>query len=476
MVLGSLAFLAVLASGAVRIGPDTYWHIVTGQWIWAHGHVPRHDPFSFTMHGAPWFAQEWGAELLMASVYGLAGWSGLIMLAALAFGLSIAYLARFMLSRMEPLHAVSLTILSGCMMLSYILVRPEEFVWPLTALWVGGLIAANESHRAPHWWLLGVILLWANMHASVVLGLGLAGLIAAEAVINANDSRKIAARDWGAFVAAAIGCTLINPRGWRLLIFPFHLLGMRALQLLTEWQQPHFDFLQVFSLWLALILALAFSGRIRLPLLRLLPLVGLIYFGMEYVRNVSLLGLVSPLLMASPIAHSWKRESRPACNNDTADRVFQALIGPGSRIALVAIILFSGAVGIALVSVGKSGPPAQYAPRRALDALLDGRRNVRILNDYNFGGYLIFRHVPVFVDGRADMYGSKFIMSYFEALELIQRGKLNPLLKKYRINAILMGRQWPLARLLGHLPEWKRVYAGKWAVAYVHRGVQASKT
>ena len=38
---------------------DTGWHIRTGEWILAHGQVPRQDMFSFTKPGEPWFAWEW---------------------------------------------------------------------------------------------------------------------------------------------------------------------------------------------------------------------------------------------------------------------------------------------------------------------------------------------------------------------------------------------------------------------------------
>ena len=35
--------------------------------------VPQTDPFSFTMLGKPWIAFEWGAEVIYATAYNLAG-------------------------------------------------------------------------------------------------------------------------------------------------------------------------------------------------------------------------------------------------------------------------------------------------------------------------------------------------------------------------------------------------------------------
>ena len=48
---------------------DTGWHIRVGQWILAHGQVPRQDMFSFTKPGAPFFAWEWLWDVLAANLY-----------------------------------------------------------------------------------------------------------------------------------------------------------------------------------------------------------------------------------------------------------------------------------------------------------------------------------------------------------------------------------------------------------------------
>jgi hypothetical protein len=44
---------------ALLADSDTCWHLRTGEWIMAHGQVPRQDIFSYTGAGKPWFAWEW---------------------------------------------------------------------------------------------------------------------------------------------------------------------------------------------------------------------------------------------------------------------------------------------------------------------------------------------------------------------------------------------------------------------------------
>src|SRR5271155_3983389 len=64
---------------------DTYMHIAAGRWMSAHGALPFHDPFSHTYAGAPWVPHEWLAEIVLGGVFGLSGWTGIVLLTTLSF-------------------------------------------------------------------------------------------------------------------------------------------------------------------------------------------------------------------------------------------------------------------------------------------------------------------------------------------------------------------------------------------------------
>jgi hypothetical protein len=60
-------------------------------------------------------------------------------------------------------------------------------------------------------------------------------------------------------------------------------------------------------------------------------------------------------------------------------------------------------------------------PAAAVDFLeREGLTEQRGYNSYNWGGYLIWRGIPVFVDGRADVYGDDFLREYFRAFAVEQ--------------------------------------------------------
>src|SRR6202011_5035448 len=93
-----------------------------------------------------------------------------------------------------------------------------------------------------------------------------------------------------------------------------------------------------------------------------------------------------------------------------------------------------------------------------------------VLNDLPFGGYLISRGVPVFIDGRAELYGEQFEVKFYRALELKDVNLLFDILKNYDIDAVLLTPATPAASLLDHLDGWQRVYSDETAVLHVRTG------
>jgi hypothetical protein len=475
LVLGIAAFFIPVCRLWGFQDPDPYWQVRVGEWMLDHHRFLTWDIFSYTMPGAPNPTQEWGSEIVVAVVYRLTGWLGLVLFADAILALTVAYVARCLLRRLEPLYAVTLTCLAGAMLVPMIAPRPHTIVWPLVAVWVATLVEAAEARRSPPWWLLGVMCLWANLHGSFMLGLFLIAPLALEAFMAARRTlshaqyRKVVER-WIIFAAAAVLCTLLNPVGYHALLFPFHMLAMKSLlALLGEWRSPDFGQPQVLTVWLLALLALALSGRLKLPWIRGTLLLGLLYMALQHQRNISLLGLISPFILAGPLA-AQSAVSGP--DDNVIDRTFRALAQPASWLA-VSIGVIVSAVASAIILRDAHLEPARFAPARAVDALLTSGSHGPILNDYNFGGYLIFRGIPVYVDGRGDMYGGKFVSDNFDIMNLARPG-FEELLEKQHIQATLLAVDTPAVRLLDHLPGWTRAYADDVAVVHVRRAITAS--
>jgi hypothetical protein len=105
-------------------------------------------------------------------------------------------------------------------------------------------------------------------------------------------------------------------------------------------------------------------------------------------------------------------------------------------------------------------------PVAALD-LLERRGTKRIFNAYAFGGYMIARDMPPFIDGRAELYGEKLVMAYFNAVEGRRMDDLLKMLDEYHMEATLLTADSPAALQMDHAPGWTRLYADDVAIIHV---------
>ena len=150
---------------------DTYWQIAVGQWILDHHALPRVDIYSFTKAGEPWVSSSWLAQVLYATSYNLAGWTGPVVLAAGCIAATFALLTHILGRRVPAAFAVAVAIAALVLSKGHFLARPHVLVLPVMLAWAYGLMSASERGQAPSPWLLPLIALWANLHGGFVFGL-----------------------------------------------------------------------------------------------------------------------------------------------------------------------------------------------------------------------------------------------------------------------------------------------------------------
>jgi len=456
LVAAVLIYALLLAIGGRLLNdPDTYWHIAAGRWIWAHGAVPATDPFSATMAGQKWVAHEWLSELLLAGAYGAFGAAGAVALAALAAAASIALLIRALSRAVRAPLALAAGALAFFLMASHLTARPHVLALPILVLWAAALLRARSEERRPSLALLPLMALWANLHGGFVVGLGLAGALALEAILLAPDAeaRGRAFRGWGLFLVGAALASLATPQGIEGWLFPIELMRQAfSLSFVNEWRAPDFSTLQPLEVWLLALVAFGFWTGLRLPPIRLLLLLGLIHMALGHTRNAELLALLAPLLLAEAVARATERPDVP-----------YAPAGPRARaaFALALALLTFGAV-----YSGYTHESPRIAPVAALAAAARAGLSGPVFNDYDFGGYLIFRGIAPAVDGRVDLYGDAFMREYSAALDA-EGDSLPRFLDRFKLGWTLLKPDSPAVGALDRMPGWERIYAD--SAAAVHR-------
>jgi hypothetical protein len=459
--VAAVVYLVVLLSGARLLNdPDSYWHVAVGRWIVAHGAVPTADPFSFTFAGHPWIAKEWLSQLLYSGAYALAGWGGMVILAAAATALAFGLLAQRLERSLAPTAAIALVAGAFVLVAPHLTARPHVLALPVMVAWTAGLVAAADGRRAPSFLLLPLMVLWANLHGGFTLGLVLvvaAGLDTVWSAAAADRTRLALA--WLRFLVLAAVAACVTPYGPESMLVTGRILGMGdALRIIGEWRPQDFGHVGIFEILLLLGLGLALHRGMTLPPFRLLTLLGLLHLALSAERNAELIGLLAPLFLAMPLAAQFPAFRRA----DAGSGRGRPLLGA----AIVALLL---PVTAGLAAMTAPAPPAAITPAGALEALRKAKAGP-ILNAYDFGGYLIANDVPTFIDGRTELYGADFVERYQNAVMLTDPLGLETLLAEHRIGATLLQTGMPATAWLDRMPGWKRLYADDVAVVHVKTG------
>ena len=459
VALVALTLFAIAAlTPAVLADGDTWSHLATGEWILAHGAVPRVDPFSHSMPGAPWTAHEWLSEIVLALAFRAAGWSGVALVTAFAAA-GAALILGLRLARDLSGAALGVVLaLSVGLWAPTLLARPHVLVLPLAALWVAGLIAARDHNRTPPLALACLMTLWANLHGGFVFGLALIAPFGAEAVLAAPSGARIAAlRGWALFGCAAVAAALANPYGFEALCFPFRLMGVERLDQIREWSAQDFSRLGPMEVALVALVGFALSRPMRAPPIRVMLVAALIGMALAHARHAQLLGLVAPMLLARPITQAIGAQ---------APRDLRAIARPALAAFLAGALALAG-LRAAFPIVRANGPGAPIA---ALASVPEDLRAKPVLNDYQFGGYLIFAHVPPFIDGRADMYGGE-MLGLYARLAAGDAATIEATLARRGVAWTIFAPNERIVAVLDRERGWRRLYAD--GVAVVHARADA---
>jgi hypothetical protein len=450
-------FLFTLAAFSPQVlgDGDTWSHVATGEWIIAHGAVPRADPFSHSMAGAPWTAHEWLSEVLLTLAFRLGGWSGVVLMtggavavAALIVGLSAA-------RELGGAALIATVAIGLSLVTANLLARPHVLALPLAAAWGAGLIAARNRGRAPPLWLAALMTAWVNMHGGFIFGLVLIGPFALEAVTEASAGTRLeAARAWATFALAALAAALLNPYGIDAFLLPFRLMSVENLSRISEWRPQDFSHMGTMELGLLTLLGLTLTRPFAVPPIRAALIIALVAMALQHSRHQILLGILAPMLLASPIARALGAESAGGESRQIA------------RIALVATATALMAIGVVRLVLPIERSDGASAPISALSAVPQELRRKPVLNDYAFGGFLIFEHVRPFIDGRAELYGDG-MLSLYDKLRSGDREAVEDALKRYDMAWTLFAPDNRIVATLDREPGWRRLYADSTAVVHV---------
>jgi hypothetical protein len=436
----ALAFLAIFTTACLMPAQsDTWWHLREGELLWSGG-APLTDHFSYTA-GGYWQDREWLSQVLFFLIYRAGGLPLLtLVLASLVAGAWTLVWPLLEGPVLTRVLVMGLGVAATGMQWS---LRPQLFSFAF-------LIATAFLMASDVLWPIPLLfLVWANLHAGVLVGLPL--LVVMTCWSGRTQSRRRFVTVLLVTIAAFIA-TLVTPIGTGLWTSTWDAAQRMRLAGVEEFRPVSVTDIRMlpFTVLIAALILLVARARPWRPqsparTLTVLNALAVAPIGFLAERNTA---LVAPLLVPAVCV--------------LASREGLALLpsrAPGMRPLLNAITLAVAAL-LASATVGYSWTLRQadlgWTPVSRQLAASVSSCGTRIYNTFEQGGYLIWfvRNQKVFIDNRFDPYPADFLRDY-EHVEA--SGDYRELFTRFNIDCAVVRRGSPVAtRLSGD--GWRTVF------------------
>ena len=301
VVLAVAAFAAVLITHLrTALAADGWMALLSGRVVAQHG-LPSHDTLTIWAHGRTWVDQQWLAQLVLYELERLGGLQLVLLvhaaLATLGLGLA-AMLARRLGGSARSVTWVALPVLVAFWPGAGIM-RPQSFAYSLFVgvLWLLLDDLRLQSRRV--YLVLPLLVLWANLHGSVIVG---AALVSGYALVELAGSlwkqpRTVHLRSLVLLIAPLL-CMLASPYATSLPHYYRTIFSSGFADYVTEWAPTTLTLVHapIYLLALGGLWLLGRAGE-RASAFEKLAFVGLSLLALDAVRNGVWLALISLVVL-----------------------------------------------------------------------------------------------------------------------------------------------------------------------------------
>jgi len=477
--LGVFLLLALQHGQALLRDGDTGYHIRTGEFIIQNWTIPERDIFSFRSPPIPWIAHEWLAEVIMALVHRVSGLTGIVIF--FSFIIATTYLLLFRMLRQE-----SRDVLLGALIVCFAavsstphwLARPHIFSLALTVIWYHLLNDFQYRQKNRLFLLPLVILIWVNLHGGYILGIFLLGIYVVGNLVawitNRGPNAEHFLQNSKSLLLIMIVCILvsmINPQGYRILLFPFELTSDRFLMdNVQEFLSPNFHQPLPFKYLLLLLIAIVASSRPTVNWIELILILTFTYMALYSARYITLFAIItSPILirlidqmklgLSTKVTRFLDERSRRLSQIERqTSGYFWSIVALGAVVSL-------GAAGSYQYKFSEKSYPVSAVEFLKKENILGNT-----FTHDDFGDYVIYAAWPqyrVFIDGRTDMYGADRMKEYL-ALARAMPG-WREIVDKYAFSSILFDTNSPLASILAEDRNWHLIHSDPLASIFLRK-------
>ena len=419
--------LIAIFLGALLLGPrmlsldsDLGRHLTLGGFMLETRTIPTTDILSFTRDGEPRPPYEWLTQVLFASANSLLGLDGVMLLCAgiIAAGFVILYNDAARRSRM-PLTALLIVILAAGASSLHWLPRPHVMTFLFLAIWLERLERVHRGESVSLWQFPLLMLVWANAHGGFIFGM-LAWLAYAagwgwEKLRGKSNWQE--GKQWATIGAFSLIASFLTPSGWGNWQAVLSNNSPYILNRTVETMPADFSSAGTwpFALLIGMGIIIILATRRTQSASHIFLLGGFALLGLLMARNIPLFAIASAPILSEGLGTLLGRVPRwkqIEANIAALESPLRGAVWP--IIVSVGIAVFLGS-RYQVQKEALTRFDARVFPVAAADWLVQNPQSGNMFNDFNWGGYLLYRLWPdekVFLDSQTDFYGEALVQEY----------------------------------------------------------------
>lgn len=229
-----------------------------------------------------------------------------------------------------------------------------------------------------------------------------------------------------------------------------------------------------FMVVLIMFIAILMFTDTKIRLSDLFMLGGLVFLTFYSRRQESMFVLMCSFVLNRLVCSMFNKYDPKGCEKmqGWATRI------PGMIITICLVLIIS--VNVYKPKIDDKFIDESSYPVMASDYILNNLdiENIRLYNEYNYGSYLLFRGIPVFIDSRADLYSPEFnegvdVFTDFLNLAGVNIDNIEETLDKYEITHLIMHKKAKLRTFIKQDEEkYEQIYEDDYFCIYERKQVQ----
>ncbi len=423
------------------INMDIWWHLDSGRWMLEHHAYLDKEVRSYSLHGLEWHNFAWLFQVSVAWVAQMAGGWGLLLFKGLLWVVIFSLLFSSMGRSGAPLSWLLAFFLLSWQTLPTMFLRPHLFEGVFLAVLLA--LLQREPRRGDLGWYALLVVLWANSHASVVVGTAALLLHYLFGTRFRWPGMTRLRQAWPGMLLLG-SLVFASPNGLALLdVLGGHARGEQMYAYIREWLPPESLPPFLFVVLLA-VLGGALLKRDLLKPAELLLIACFVVLSHGSKRFLFELALV--LMRPAAVLLGWLLERIARGLPHWSGRHGWMI---GSLLLLALLSSYVPPLPWRVVNAGDYPVALRRYPHVAMAVLqpvLDGEQTLRIWNPYGWGGYVGWRgqgRAQVFIDGRTPTLFSEEMLLQTN-LSHRKPVMLRSLAARWQVGAILLHRVVPL--------------------------------